>query len=319
MKTVFLDRASLDLGDLDLSALEATSDPLELHERSDAAVVLERIGDADTVIVNKVVLGNDVFSASPRLRLVLVVATGTNNVDLEAASAHGITVCNCRGYGSDSVAQHVLTLILALGRGLMGYHEAVRRGEWSRAPFFCMLDYPIYELNGRRLGIIGGGDLGQAVARLGAALGMEVRFAERPNAETCRPDRTPFEQVLAESDIVSVHCPLTPDTRGLIGEAELRRMPAHAIVVNTARGGIVDEPALAKALREGWIGGAGVDVLSEEPPPANHPLLAADIPNLIVTPHCAWGSREARQRVVDQTVENIESWRRGETLRQVTA
>jgi glycerate dehydrogenase len=314
---VFLDRATLDLGDLDMTALERVLPGLVYHETTDAEQTLERIGDAECVVVNKVVLDGDVLSRCPRLRLVCVVATGTNNVDLGAAERLGIRVVNCRGYGTDSLSQHVLTLILALSRRLASYTEAVGRGDWQRSPIFCLLDYPIEELNGKVLGIVGHGELGGAVARLGTALGMEVRIAERPGRSEVRPDRQALPELIREADVLTLHCPLTEDTRGLIGAEELRRMKNTAILINTARGGIVDEPALAAALRSGEIAGAGVDVLSEEPPEGGNPLLAGDIPNLLVTPHCAWGSRQARQRIVDQTVENVRRWRDGDPVRVV--
>jgi glycerate dehydrogenase len=317
MKTVFLDHASLDLGDLDLSGLHAATESLELYDVTQPADAAARIGDADCVIVNKVILDRECLQRCPRLKLILVVATGTNNVDLAAAAEFGITVSNCRGYGTASLAQHVLTLMLALARSLPAYQAAVARGDWSRSAFFCLLDYPIRQLDGRILGIIGHGELGAAAGRAAAALGMDVRIAEHRGAAACRPGRTPFEQILAESDVITVHCPLTPDTEGLIGEPELRRMRRDALLINTARGGVVDEFALARALREGWIAGAGVDVLSTEPPAADNPLLAGDIPNLIVTPHCAWGSREARQRIVEQTCENLEGFKRGQPVRVV--
>jgi glycerate dehydrogenase len=317
MKTVFLDHASLDLGDLDLSGLHAATESLELYDVTQAAEAAARIGDADCVIVNKVMLDRECLQRCPRLKLILVVATGTNNVDLAAAAEFGIVVSNCRGYGTESLAQHVLTLMLALARSLPAYQAAVARGDWSRSAFFCLLDYPIRQLDGRMLGIIGHGELGAAAGRAAEALGMDVRIAEHRGATACRPGRTHFEQILAESDVITVHCPLTPDTEGLIGEPELRRMRRDALLINTARGGVVDEFALARALREGWIAGAGVDVLSTEPPAADNPLLAGDIPNLIVTPHCAWGSREARQRIVEQTCENLEGFKRGQPVRVV--
>lgn len=317
MQAIFLDRSSLDLGDLDLAALRDATDTLVLYELTTPDQVVARIGDADCVIVNKVVLNAETLAQCPRLRLVLVVATGTNNVDLDAATELGITVCNCRGYGTASLAQHVLGLILALARSIPEYQAAVRRGDWSRAPAFCLLEYPIRELDGRALGIVGHGELGGAVARLAEALEMRVMLAEHRDATECRAGRVPFDTVISEAEVISIHCPLTAQTAGLIGEEELRRMRDDALLINTARGGIVDEAALAKALRGGWIAGAGVDVLSSEPPPADNPLLAADIPNLIVTPHCAWGSGEARQRVVAQTAENLVAWRAGRPLRTV--
>lgn len=318
-RAVFLERSSLDLGDLDLGPLREALPGLVFHQSTSPTQVLARVRDAECVLVNKLALGADTIAACPNLRLICVVATGTNNVALEAAAEHGVTVVNCRGYGTASLTQHVFTLILALTRSLLPYVEAVRAGRWGRAEQFCLLDHPIAELNGRVLGIVGYGELGRSVARLGECLGMAVRIAERPDATAVRPGRVPLEGLLGEADVLSLHCPLTAETHGLIGERELARMKRTAILINTARGGIVEEAALAAALRDGVIAGAGVDVLTEEPPAAGNPLLAPDIPNLLVTPHCAWGSREARQRVVDQTVENILAWRRGQPLRVVAA
>lgn len=314
---VFLDRDSLDIGDLDMQALERATGGLQSWGATRPDQVRERIGDAECVIVNKVVLDAELLADCPSLRLICVVATGTNNIDLEAARARGITVVNCRGYGTASLSQHVLTLILALTRNLLPFVEAVRNGRWQAAEQFCLLDYPIGELEGRTLLIVGHGELGGAVAHLGELLGMHVRIAERPGATGARPGRVLLAEALPAADVVSLHCPLTAETRDLIDADALARMKPTALLINTARGGIVDEQALAEALRRGEIAGAGVDVLSSEPPREGNPLLAPDIPNLLVTPHCAWGSRTARQRVVDQTVENIEAWRRGDPVRVV--
>ncbi len=313
---VFLDLASLDRNDLDLSALESVCEPLESFHRTGTDELTDRARDAWCVIVNKVVLDRTFFEARPALRLVCVVATGTNNVDLEAAADHGVTVVNCQGYGTDSLAQHVLMLILALARSLPRYQADVAAGAWSRASQFCLLDHPIREVGGRRLGIVGYGAIGREVARLAAAIGMEVVIADRPGAVP-REGRLAFDEVVATSDVISLHCPLNAETQGLFDARVLQRMRPDALLINTARGGLVDEPALVRALREGWIGAAAVDVVGSEPPPPDHPLLAADLDNLIVTPHCAWGSREARQRIVDQTTENIEAWLSGRSLRRV--
>lgn len=314
---VFLDRDSLDIGDLDLDALDRATGGLTSHGATPPERVRERIGDARCVIVNKVVLDRNLLADCPDLELICVVATGTNNIDLKAAAEQGITVVNCRGYGTASLSQHVLTLILALTRNLLPFVEAVRAGRWQAAEQFCLLDYPIGELEGRTLLIVGHGELGGAVARLAELLGMQVQIAERPGMATARAGRVLLADALPKADVISLHCPLTDETRNLIDAGALARMKPSALLINTARGGIVDEQALADALRRGQIAGAGIDVLSAEPPREGNPLLAPDIPNLLVTPHCAWGSRTARQRVVDQTVENIEAWRRGEPVRVV--
>lgn len=317
MHSVFLDRASLDRGDLDLAALQAAAGTLTLHPHTDAHDVPARIAHAQVAICNKVRLDKAAFAAAPELELVLVTATGTNNVDLDAARARGIVVCNCRDYGTPAVAQHALLLMLALHTSFLRYQQEVRDGAWQRAPMFCLMDHPIRELAGQTLGILGYGTLGRAVARLGEAFGMAVCVGRLPG-RPARPESVPFETLLAQADVVSLHCPLTDATRNLIDAAAIARMKPTAFLVNTARGGLVDETALAAALREHRIGGAAFDVLSEEPPRAGNPLLADDIPNLIVTPHNAWASREARQRLIDQSAENLRAWREGTALRVVS-
>lgn len=316
LRTVFLDQASLDRGELDLAALREHAGALTLHAQTDAREVIARIADAHVVLTNKVVLDAAAIAAAPKLKLILVTATGTNNVDLEAARARGIVVSNCRDYGTPAVAQHALLLMLALRTNFLRYQEEVRAGAWQRSPIFCLMDHPIGELSGQTLGILGYGTLGRAVARLGEAFGMTVRVGQLPGRAP-HPDSLPFDELLATTDIVSLHCPLTEATRHLIDAAALARMKPTALLINTARGGLVDEAALADALRGGRLGGAGFDVLTAEPPRDGNPLLAGDIPNLIVTPHNAWASREARQRLLDQSVENLQAWQRGAPLRQV--
>ena len=316
---VFLDLASLHPEDLDLSALRNLLDDWREYPATAPEDRLAHIGEADVVVLNKVVLDRAVFEAAPRLKLVCVTATGTNNIDLAAAAEHGVVVSNVRAYATDSVAQHVMAVILAHYTRLFQYHAAVRRGDWSRAGQFCLLDYPVRELRGMTLGIVGFGELGQGVARLAEAFGMRVRVAQRPGGEDRRPGRVPLELLLAESDVVSLHVPLTPETAGLIDARRLALMQPHALLVNTARGAVVDNAALADALRRGLIGGAAIDVLDREPPPLDHPLLADDIPNLILTPHTAWAGRQARQNVVDQTVANIRAWLEGRPRNRVTA
>lgn len=316
---VFLDHATLDRGDLDWSPLEQSLPDLAFFDRSDDSNRIERARDAEVVISNKVPVDRPLIEAASRLQLICVAATGVNNVDLPAALDAGITVTNCRGYGTPSVVQHVFGLMIALANRMPDYAESVRRGDWSRSPDFCLLDFPIRELAGKRLGIVGFGELGQAVAGVARAFGMEVRVARRPGRAGTEPGRVPLAELLPAVDVLTLHCPLTETTRGLIGAEELARMRSGALLINTARGGIVDERALADALRTGAIGGAGIDVLEEEPPSADNPLLATDLPNLIVTPHCAWGSREARQRVVAQIAENIAAYRAGNPLRVVQA
>ncbi len=315
-RAVFLDQASLDLGDLDLNPLHTTFGELQLHEQSRPEQVLERLRGASVAIINKVVLDAATLAACPQLKLILVAATGTNNVDLAAARALGICVSNCQAYGTQSVAQHTLMLLLALAGSLPDYQRAVAAGRWQQAAQFCLLDFPIIELEGKTLGLLGHGELGSAVSRLAQAFGMRVLLGQLPGRPT-RVDRVPLAELLPQVDALSLPCPLTEQTRHLIGAAQLAAMKPSALLLNTARGGLVDEPALAAALRAGRLGGAAFDVLSVEPPSAGNPLLAADIPRLIITPHCAWGSREARQRIVLQLAENALGYFAGAPRRQV--
>mgnify|MGYP001029586057 CR=1 FL=1 len=317
MHAVFLDHASLDLGDLDLSLLHSCFDSLELYNQTAAKEVSARLQSAQVVISNKVPLTAATFAANPQLKLVLVAATGTNNIDLPAARAHGVTVCNSQAYGTPSVAQHTLLLLLALATRLSDYQQAVRNGAWQQASQFCLLDFPIMELQDKTLGILGHGELGGAVARLAEAFGMRVLLGQLPG-RPARADRLTLSELLPQLDALTLHCPLTEQTRNLIGARELALMKPQALLVNTARGGLVDEPALAAALRAGHLGGAAFDVLSEEPPRQGNPLLAPDIPRLIITPHNAWGSREARQRIVGQLTENALAFAAGAPLRVVS-
>jgi len=309
MRGVFLDAGSLGGSNIDMAPLEREPIAWVFYDATPQDAVVERIAEADVVITNKVMLDRAALAAAGRLKLVCVAATGTNNVDLDAARRHGVTVCNVRAYATSSVVEHVFTLLLSLMRHLPDYQRAVQGGRWQESAHFSFIDYPIHELSGKTLGIVGYGELGQAVSKVAAAFGMRVLIAERPGVAP-RAGRVPLPELLPQADVLTLHCPLTPETRGLIGEQELRAMKRGAVLINTARGGIVDEPALAESLRGGHLGGAGVDVLTQEPPVAN-PLLAADIPNLIVTPHIAWASRESRQRLVDEVAENIRAFIQG--------
>ncbi|MCQ3828223.1 D-2-hydroxyacid dehydrogenase [Microbulbifer elongatus] len=304
MRGVFLDTLTMKLEELDTSALESSLDQWEFFATTSPAQTAERIANADVVITNKVVLDRDLIESAPGLKLICVCATGTNNIDLDAAAAKNIPVKNVAGYTGTSLAQHTLALILALATRWHQYHEDVRDGRWSQSPVFCRLDYPVMELDGKTLGIIGYGDLGSKVARLGEALGMRILIADSFTGES-KPGRVPLEQLQRESDVVSLHCPLTEQTDQLVNPAFLSSMKKSAFLINTARGGLVDEKALAHSLKSGEIAGAALDVLSVEPPPQNHPLLVDNIPNLLITPHNAWISRESRQRLLDGVVANI--------------
>lgn len=316
MKAVFLDYESLDKQDLDFSQLSAAFDDLILYPSTTAEQVLARIQDVDVVISNKVIVNAEAMEQCKNLKLILISATGTNNIDLDFARSKGIVVCNCQGYGTSAVAQHTLTLMLALATSLLKYEHAVKQGEWNKSPIFCLLDFPIVELSGKTLGIIGYGELGQAVAKLAEAFGMKILVASLPNRPTHK-DRTPFAELLAQVDFLSLHCPLTEETRDLIDSQAFDKMKNSAFLINCARGGIVNEQALADALRQGKIAGAATDVLSVEPPTQGNVLLAQDIPNLIITPHSAWGSVDARQRIVNQMLENVEAFKQGKAIRQV--
>ena len=309
MRGVFLDAGTLVQSAMDMTPVESAAIDWGYYDATPQAVVPERITDADIVITNKVVLDEKALAAAKRLKLVCIAATGTNNVDLEAAKRRGITVCNVRGYATPSVVEHVFTLLLALMRHLAEYHQAVQAGRWQKSVHFSFIDYPIHELHGKLMGIVGYGELGQAVERIAVAFGMRVLIADRIGSEP-RAGRVPLSELLPQVDVLTLHCPLSNETRGLLGAKELRAMKRGAMLINTSRGGLVDELALLEVLRSRHLGGAGVDVLIQEPP-LDNPLLGTDIPNLIVTPHIAWASREARQRLVNEVGENIQAYLRG--------
>lgn len=315
-RAVFLDVRTVDTGDLDLNRLRETAGHWSFHDYTRPAETPERIAGARLVVSNKVVLDRPVLERAPDLRLICVAATGTNNVDLDAARDLGIAVTNVTAYATPAVVQHVFALILALSTRFEDYRAAVARGDWQRAPAFCLLDHSIREIAGLTLGIVGYGELGRGVARVAEAFGMRVEVAQRPGGEPT-PGRMALDELLRCADVVSLHVPLADNTRHLIGERELGLMKPGALLINTARGGIVDEAALAQALRAGRIGGAGVDVLAVEPPRDGNPLLAPDIPNLVVTPHIAWASREARQRLLDEVAANIRAFIAGEARNRV--
>ena len=307
MQGVFLDRESLDRGDLDLQPLHDVLSQWQMYPVTRPAETASRISNASVVVSNKVMLDREILEAADDLQLVCIAATGTNNINMETAERRGLTVCNVTGYATRSVVEYVFAQLLSLHRQLPAYHAAIRAGKWQQSDHFCLLDYPIHELHGQTLGIIGYGELGHAVARAGEAFGMRVLVAERANVAP-QEGRTPLGTVLAESRVVSLHCPLTAHTRNLIGGNELAQMRQDAVLVNTARGGIVDEAALLHALQTGRIAGAIVDVLEVEPPRRGNPLLAVELPNLLVTPHIAWASIASRQQLVNELADNIRAW-----------
>lgn len=282
------------------------------HEETLETEVVERAAGATMIITNKVPLSASTLARLPALQLVAVAATGVDIVDLPSCRARGITVSNIRRYAMSAVPEHAMMLMLALRRNLLAYRDDVARGAWAHARTFCLFGKEIGDLAGATLGIIGAGALGQATAALARAFGMQVIVAEHKGATSTRPDRVSFDEALRTSDVISLHAALTTSTRHLISTAELRAMKSSAILINTARGALVDEAALATAIEEGWIAGAGIDVLAEEPPRRGSPLLdKLDRPNLIVTPHVAWASRQAMQTLADQVIDNLEGYVRG--------
>lgn len=315
--TAFLDYASLDMDDLDFTTLKQVLGEIQLYPSTAASEVLPRLENIEVAIVNKVKLNAETLKHCPKLKLILISATGTNNVDLDAARQQGIVVCNCQGYGTASVAQHTLSLMLALATSLVHYDRAVQQSRWQQAEQFCMLDYPIVELSGKTLGILGYGELGQEVARLARAFGMQVMIGNLPNRPK-HPDGFELDELLPKIDVLSLHCPLTEQTKNLIDRNALAKMKTSAFLINCARGGIVNEADLADALIHKSIAGAAVDVLSIEPPRDGNVLLyLPPSTNLIITPHSAWGSVQARQRIVAQLAENARQFFAGQPIRQV--
>lgn len=310
MHAVILDLDSLNPQDLDLAPLRLCLPDWAFHAQTLPDQVAQRIQHADIIVTNKVRITQEHISAAAKLRLICVAATGTDNIALEAAARAGIVVSNARNYATASVVEHVFSMLLTLIRQLDSYRERVRNGDWVHSRHFCLFDTTISELSGKTLGIVGYGVLGKAVAELAQAFSMQVQIAQRLYGPPLA-DRIPLQELLATSDIVSLHCPLSDQTRGLIGTAELASMKDSAILINTARGGIVDEQALVSALRDNRIAAAAVDVAQQEPPGASSPLLGYRSPRLIVTPHIAWASQAARQRLLTEIVENIEAFQRG--------
>jgi glycerate dehydrogenase len=309
LKAVFLDYDTVSNGDLDLSALTQAVDELVLFE-ANQPLAAQRVRGADVVLLNKLSLTRELLERAPTLKLIALAATGTNNVDLAAARERGVAVCNVRAYCTSSVVQHVWALILNLTQHIGAYSRLATDGSWARDEAAAATSHPIRELHGRIFGVVGWGELGRGAARIAESFGMRVIIANR-RGEPLRAERVTLEQLLTQADIVSLHCPLTDATRGLIGVNELALMKPDALLINTARGGLIDGHALAAALKSGRLGGAGIDVLPQEPPVDGDPLLDSRIPNLLVTPHIAWAAREARQRCIDEMAANIRDFRGG--------
>ncbi len=303
-RAAFLDLASVDYNDLDLTPLQAAVPEWLWFDEIEPEQLAKVLSEVDVVVTNKVVLDKTLLQQAPQLKLICIAATGTNNIDLEAAHELGIPVCNVRAYATASVVQHVFSLLLSLTTHMNEYQQAVKENAWAKSEQFCLLNYPIRELVGRTLGIVGYGELGQGVTRVAESFGMKVLIAKRDDNDK-RNGRLALHELLAKVDVLSLHCPLTDSNRHFIAEKELALMKADAVLINTARGGLIDEPALLAALKNNHLAGAALDVIEQEPPAENHPLIHADLPNLIITPHIAWASTEARQRLIQQLANNI--------------
>jgi len=310
MKAVLLDWATMG-PDLDISEMQRLLPELEIYDDTDDEQVAERIAGAEIVLGNKVLISDSLFTGAPEMRFIGLTATGTDNVDLHAAKKHGVAVANIRAYCSRSVAEHVFGCILNLAHNLGPYSRDVRAGEWQQAVNFCMLTHPISELSAMTLGIVGHGELGKRVAHIAEAFDMEVIVAARPGNGEVPDDRVSMDELLARSDVISLHCPLNDVTRGLFGQSAFAAMKNTAILINTARGGLVDSAALVNALRCGDIAGAAVDVLPKEPPSDGDALLDYEGDNLLITPHIAWGTLTARQNAIDELTANIAAFLEG--------
>lgn len=314
----FLDAATF--GVISLTRFEEAAD-CAVHELTEADELPERLADRQCAVINKFVLDRPRLEhpSAARLELIAVGATGTDNVDIACARERGIAVCNVPGYATTAVAQYTLALILELATQAARYAQGTRMGHWQESTIFTRHDYPSFELQGRVLGVVGYGNIGRKVAEMARVFGLEAIVAGRVGEESRQPDRLPLEEVLRQADFVSLHCPLTPLTQGFINPRTLSLMKPTAYLVNTARGGLVEEAALIEALEQGTIAGAALDVISQEPPDVGHPMMeaAARLDNLLITPHCAWAARETRQRLMDEVFENIEAFRRGERRNRV--
>jgi glycerate dehydrogenase len=309
VKAAFLDYDTVSSGDLDASHMAAAVEELRLFD-IDQARVADMIADVEVALINKVKLSRELLNSAPKLKLVAVAGTGTDNVDLAAAHELGIAVCNVRAYCTSAVVQQVWALILSLTQHVDVFSRMSRDGSWRREGSAVGLTHSIRELHGRVFGVVGWGELGRGAARVAEAFGMRVLIANRRGAEA-QEGRLRLETLLPVADILSLHCPLNEATRGLIGPRELALMQSNALLINTARGGLVDGPALVAALKSGRLAGAGLDVLAQEPPAEDDPLLDPAVPNLLITPHIAWAAREARQRCLDEMAANIRDFRAG--------
>ncbi len=303
------------LAGADLSVLQINGSVLQCYPTTTPAELAERIRHATVIITNKVVIDAAALASATKLRLICIAATGTNNVDLVAATARHIQVCNVRDYALAAVPQHAMALLLALNNHLVPQQHAIFSGLWSQSPVFCLHQQPIESLQDKIFTVVGFGGLGQATARLAQAFGMQICIAERPDANEIRPGRTAFRTALAQADVLSLHCPALPNQPALLGAEQLSWLKPTALLINTARGALIDEAALLSALQQGQLAGAALDVLTEEPPAANHPLLQAGLPNLLLSPHLAWATTTSIKMLVNQLAENIQAFNAGSPTR----
>ena len=316
MKAVFLDYATMG-PDLSLDGLRDAVDELTVYDNTRKHEVVERVGDAEIIFTNKNRLTPEILSELPNLKFVGLTATGSDNVDLETAKQYGVAVANIRDYCTDSVVEHVFGVLLMLSHSLERYASSVRAGDWQACKDPLLLNHPVTELRGKTIGIVGYGALGKGVARMAEAFGMQVIVSGRPGAATVHEGRVPFDEVISGADVITLHSPLNEETQGLLGATEFERMKPSAIVINTARGGLIDSAALATALERGHIAAAAIDVLPQEPPSDGDPLLDYQGDNLIVTPHIAWASGEARQNAIDELEANARAFIAGKERNRV--
>ncbi len=309
MQGVFLDSKTLNQKDLDFSVITSTLKTWKLYQHTEPALVANRIHNADIIVTNKTSLTESMLKKAPNLRCICIAATGSDHVDVAAASRRGITVCNVVDYSTSSVIQHTIGLLIELASKISQYDDLVKQGVWVNNKYFCLQNYKTMELAGKVLGIVGYGVIGKGVAKVAKALNMKVLAAERPGKSM--KGRLPLDELLSRVDVLSLHCPLSPETTHLIGEKELAKMKKSALLLNVSRGGLVDELALARALLSGRLAGAALDVSSKEPPKYDSPLFSQPIPRLIMTPHVAWSTLEARQRLLQEIATNIRAFLAG--------
>ncbi|WP_434779757.1 D-2-hydroxyacid dehydrogenase [Neisseria sp. Ec49-e6-T10] len=310
---VFLDRGTLAQANLQFNFPFVLTDHY-LCPENEVAKALE---GQEIAITNKVKITRQDMLANPQLKMIAVAATGYNHIDVVAAKELGICVCNVSGYSTVSVAEHAFMMMIALMHRLPEYQQKARLDSWSKSPFFCVFGTPFYHLVGKTVGIFGRGEIGSAFARFAQAFNMNVLFAEHKGATSCREGYVDAQTVLAQADVISIHCPLNEHTHHLIDHEEMAQMKEGAIIINVSRGGLVNEEALANALRSGKLGGAGFDVLSAEPPVKSNPLLASDLSNIIVTPHIAWASEESLKNLTDSLIQNINAFKVGKPINQI--